>query len=198
MFLEWRRLFRDGLYAVQQRRNRIHARAERYRAYSCWLIPGALQTPDYAERVFRIVQQRDALIDDIDQAVAARLERRDRITNGRGTYAFILEEHVFRTGPATPDVMAGQLQDLLYMSARPNVSIGIIPAKPGRERWPVESFWIYDSEQVIVELVSGSLTVTQPREVAAYARTFADLAAIAVIGAQARALIRSAIDAANR
>lgn len=194
MFLDWRRLVRDGLHAVQQRRNRIHARAERFRVYSCWLLPGVLQTPAYAERVFRIIQQRDSLVDDVDQAVAARLERRERLTNGKGTYAFVLEEHVLRTGPAHPDVMAAQLEDLLGMAVRPNVSVGIIPAELGRGRWPAESFWIYDGERVNVELVSGSLTVTQPREVATYARAFAELASLAVYGAEARTLITAAID----
>ena len=45
-----------------------------------------------------------------------------------------------------------------------------------------------------VELVSGWLTLTQPREVAAYARTFGELWEIAARGAQARGVITAAID----
>ncbi len=59
---------------------------------------------------------------------------------------------------------------------------------------PVEGFWIFDTAQVNVELISGYLTITQPREVAMYADTFAELADSAVYGVKARALIRTAMD----
>ena len=59
--------------------------------------------------------------------------------------------------------------------------------------WPVEDFWIFDDRQVNVELVSGWLTLTQPREIAMYGTTFTALSEIAVRGAAARALITTAI-----
>ena len=49
-----------------------------------------------------------------------------------------------------------------------------------------------------VELVSGHLTITQPREIAMYAQVFAELAELAVYGAAARSLIMAAIDALDR
>ncbi|WP_328285702.1 hypothetical protein [Streptomyces sp. GQFP] len=61
--------------------------------------------------------------------------------------------------------------------------------------WPVESFTMYDDAQVNVELVSAHLTVTQPGEIAEYARAFAELSANAVYGTEARSLITGAIDA---
>jgi hypothetical protein len=61
--------------------------------------------------------------------------------------------------------------------------------------WPVEDFWIFDDRQVNIELVSGWLTLTQPREIVMYAKTFSQLSEIAVRGAQARALITAAINA---
>jgi hypothetical protein len=43
--------------------------------------------------------------------------------------------------------------------------------------------------QVAVELTSGHLTITQPREIAMYAQRFARLAETAAYGARARDLI---------
>ena len=60
---------------------------------------------------------------------------------------------------------------------------------------PVPPLWIFDDRQVNIELVSGWLTLTQPREIAMYAKTFSQLSEIAVRGAQARALITAAINA---
>ena len=73
--------------------------------------------------------------------------------------------------------------------------MGVIPAGPDRRRMPVEGFWVFDSAQVNVELVSGYLTITQPPEVAQYVEAYAELAREAVYGADARALIVRAIDA---
>ena len=62
---------------------------------------------------------------------------------------------------------------------------------------PVPPLWIFDDRQVNIELVSGWLTLTQPREIAMYAKAFGDLSDLAVRGAKARALITKAIDALN-
>jgi hypothetical protein len=70
--------------------------------------------------------------------------------------------------------MAAQLGHLLVIAALPNVSLGIVPARPDREAtWIVESFWMFDDQQVMVELVSGHLTITQPREIACMRRSSA-------------------------
>ncbi len=61
--------------------------------------------------------------------------------------------------------------------------------------WPVEGFWIFDEERVLVELVTAEITVTQPREITQYERTFSALAELAVYGVSARRLITTAIDA---
>ena len=46
--------------------------------------------------------------------------------------------------------------------------------------WPVEDFWIFDDRQVNVELVSGWLTLAQPREIAMYSKAFSDLSDLAI------------------
>jgi hypothetical protein len=61
------------------------------------------------------------------------------------------------------------------------VSLGIIPQRASRHRiLPSEGFVMFDTALVIVELVSGVLSVTQPREIAMYTTDFTDLASIAV------------------
>lgn len=80
--------------------------------------------------------------------------------------------------------------DLTEVTTWPAVSLGTIPASPDRGvAGPAEDFWIYDNDQVNVELISGYLTVTQPHEIAMYAQMFGRLAEIAVYGLRARELI---------
>ena len=90
--------------------------------------------------------------------------------------------------------LARQLRHLLDVMQLASVSLGVIPADIDRSsRWPVEDFYIFDSAQANVELVSGFLTITHPREIAMYAETFTALSKLAVYGSTARALIQASL-----
>ncbi len=133
-------------------------------------------------------------MDDVADAVAARMERQHVLYEGNRRFAFLIEEPVLRNTLSAAETQRTQLEQLLIVSRLPNVSLGVIPVSQRRPRLPVENFWIYDVAQVNVELVSGYLTITQPSEIASYADTFAGLADMAVYGPKARALITTARD----
>ncbi|OII66229.1 transcriptional regulator [Streptomyces sp. CC53] len=195
MWVNWRRMERAGLKQAQEARLPLYQRTRRFRSYSSWLVPGMIQTQPYTTAALQAIQRRRGLVDDVADAVAARMERQRVLYEGDRRFAFLVEESVLRAGIGGAEVMSGQLGHLISIASLPNVSLGVVPMRPDRERWPAEGFWIYDTAQVNVELISGYLTITQPSEVAMYAETFAELAALAVYGAAARALITSALDA---
>lgn len=194
MWVTWRQMERTGLRRAQEARLPLYERTRWFRAYSPGLFPGLLQTYDYTEDVLRAVQQRRVVVDDVADAVAARMERQQVMYEGQRRFAFLVEESVLRNGLGDADTQAEQLGHLLTVGALPNVSVGVVPMRLGRVRMPVEGFWIFDTAQVNVELVSGYLTITQPSEVKAYADTFAKLADMAVYGDKARALLAKALD----
>ncbi len=195
MFIEWRRLARNGLRHAQESRAPLYERTRHFRAYSSRLLPGMIQTPAYTGHVLASIQRQQGLADDVEQALAARMKRQRLLHRGSRVFAFLVEESLLSTGVGGCEVMADQLQHLTEVARLPNVSLGVVPARPNRETWPVEDFWIYDNTQVNVELVSGYLTITQPGEVAMYAQAFSSLANLAVYGSAARSLITSAINA---
>jgi hypothetical protein len=161
-----------------------------------WLIPGAVQTAGYTTAVLRAIAARRNLPDDTDEAAAVRADRLRLLREGDHRFLIVIEESVLHSVIGGADVMAGQLGHLITVASLPSVSLSIIPM--GLERdvmWPAEDFWIFDNAQVNVELISGWLTLTQPREIALYAEAFSDLTDLAVRGAQARAIITKAIDA---
>ncbi|MER5767103.1 helix-turn-helix domain-containing protein [Streptomyces sp. NPDC001985] len=194
MWVEWRRMERTGLRSAQEAVRPLFERTRRFRAYSSWFVPGLIQSRAYTESVLRAVQRRRVIVDDVDAAVEARMARQNVLRSDR-VFAFLLEESVLRSGIGGPEVMAGQLEQLATMAALPNISLGVIPMRPDRSRMPVEGFWIYDTAQVNVELVSGYLTLIQPSEISMYADTFAELAGQALYGADARGLIAEALRA---
>ncbi|WP_228079124.1 helix-turn-helix domain-containing protein [Streptomyces profundus] len=193
-WLTWRRLERAGLKRSQEERLPLYQRTRRFRSYSVWALPGLLQTHQYTEDVLRTIQQQRVPMNDVADAVAARMERQRVLREGQRVFAFLIEEPALRNTLSTGATQKEQLEHLLTVSDLPHVSLGVVPVAQRRPQLPVENFWIYDNAQVNVELVSGYLTLTQPTEVKAYADTFAKLAALAVYGAQARALIYRARD----
>jgi transcriptional regulator with XRE-family HTH domain len=193
MWIGWRRMERAGLKQAQEARLPLFERTRRFRSYSSWLVPGLIQTYGYTESVLRAVQRRRVEVDDVAEAVAVRMERQRVLYEGGRQFAFLIEESVLRNGLCGAEVLIGQLGHLLTVGSLPNVSLGVVPMGSDRSRMPVEGFWIFDAEQVNVELVSGYLTLTQPSEVDAYADTFAELADLAVYGADARELITAAV-----
>ncbi|MGY5126411.1 helix-turn-helix domain-containing protein [Streptomyces nigrescens] len=195
MWVNWRRMERAGLRQAQEARLPLYRKTRRFRSYSSWLVPGMIQTQPYTTAALQAIQRRRGLVDDVADAVAARMLRQRVLCEGDRRFAFLVEESVLRTGIGGAEVMSGQLGHLVSVASLPHVSLGVVPMTPDRERWPTEGFWIYDAAQVNVELVSGYLTITQPSEVALYAETFAELAALAVYGPAARALITSAMNA---
>ena len=190
MFVEWRRMERTGLRQAQESVLPLWERTQNFRIYSSRMVPGPVQTDDYIRTVLESVRARRELPDDVEDAVRVRVDRQRLTQVGNHRFAIILEENVLRHQVGGSAVMAAQLGHLLIASALPAVSLSVIPLGADRSYVrPVESFWLFDDDLVNVELVSGHLTVTQPREVAMYAKTFSDLAALAVSGGKARSLM---------
>ncbi|MBA2806976.1 helix-turn-helix domain-containing protein [Streptomyces sp. KM273126] len=194
MWVQWHRIERTGLRRAQESVLPLYERTTRFRAYSPNFVPGLIQTYGYTEEVLRAVQRRRVEVDDVADAVAARMERQRVLHEGHRRFAFLVEQSVLSNALGEPETQQEQLEHLLMVAALPNVSLGVVRTRTGRSRMPTEGFWIYDTAQVNVELVSGYLTITQPQEVAMYAETFAELADNAVYGAKARALITAAMN----
>ncbi|GGT02362.1 transcriptional regulator [Planobispora rosea] len=194
MFVEWRQMERTGLRRAQEAVLPLWERTRHFRIYSPRMVPGPLQTRAYITAVLTSLTRRRSIPDDVEQAVQVRVDKQHVIYEGDHQFAILLEENVLHHPIGGAEAMAGQLGHLLTVSTLPSVSLGIIPLGADRsDIWPVEGFWMFDEAEVTVELVSGHLTITQPREIAMYGATFAEMANLAVYGASARTLITKAI-----
>ncbi|MFF3598036.1 helix-turn-helix domain-containing protein [Kitasatospora indigofera] len=196
MYVEWRRMERSGLRQAQEAVRPLYERTRHFRAYAPWVLPGIFQTRAYTTAILTAIRERRGLLDDVAAAVNERMDRQHILHDGPHRFAVLIEESTLRNGLGGRPVMLDQLRHLLAVSRLPNVSLGVLALRPDRDKaWPVEGFWIYDTTQVNVELISGYLTITQPSEIAMYADVYAELSAQAVHGAPARALITAAINA---
>ncbi|MER5996430.1 helix-turn-helix domain-containing protein [Streptomyces viridosporus] len=195
MYMEWRRLHKDGMRKVQEDWYALHEQTRHCRVYVSNLPPGFLQTPAFATALMEQITRFQGTPNDIAEAVAARVARSRFLYEGGHVYVVLLEESVLRYRTADPDAMRGQLRHLLAVMPLASISLGIIPFTAQRTVWPLEAFYVHDDTMAVVETLTAEIKVTQPREVADYAKAFAGLASMAVYGDAARALIQAAIDA---
>lgn len=163
-------------------------------------MPGYLQTPGYAAALTSAIAGFRGTPDDVREAVDVRMRRGRVIHEGDHRFATLIEENVLHHRVGDPDVVAGQLGNLLATMTLPSISLGVIPATVAREGviWPFEQFTVFDDSRIHVELLAAKVTVTAPGELDIYLRAFARLTEIAVYGADARALIVKAVGALDR
>lgn len=90
------------------------------------LVPGLLQTADYA----RAILSEDS---DTDTRVTLRMGRREILRRTRDPVELhaLIDDEVFSRGFVTPAVMAEQLNHLLTMAKLPNVTIQLVPSTHG-------------------------------------------------------------------
>jgi transcriptional regulator with XRE-family HTH domain len=195
MWQDWRRAERGGLMQLHQQVRGLYASTRLFRVYCADSIPGLLQTDAYTRAALTAVRDvRELPLDDVEDTVAERAARRRLLRNGTQRLVVVMEEIALRYRAAPTAVMVEQLEHLIEATTMPTVSLGIIPEDANRRvRYPVETFYAFDDQQVQVELVSGFLTVTQEPEIALYLQTFRDLLDLSVRGPSARRLIESAV-----
>jgi transcriptional regulator with XRE-family HTH domain len=195
MWVTYQRLNRAGLRRAQQSVRPAFEQAALIRSYQPRIIPGLLQTPAYTTVMLEVSRDRQGTArDDITDAVGERMDRRQILTQAGHRFEFVIEEQVLRYQLCAAGTLSEQLQHLRDISRLAQVSLGIIPQRADRHGiLPSEGFVMFDTGLVIVELVSGVLSVTQPREIAMYTKDFTDLASVAVYGGGARQLISMAL-----
>jgi transcriptional regulator with XRE-family HTH domain len=194
-YREWRREWRAGAHRRQQSIAAQEAETTLFRIFEPIVVPGLLQTREYAARRFRDNIAFHGTGGDVDTAVQARMDRQDVLRRGDRDRRFhmVICEVALTIGLADDHVLIGQLERLLTLSILPRLSLGIIPTRARHRRAPHHGFWVFDERLVLVNTASAELTITQPREIAVYLREFEWLAASAVYGASARELISRAI-----
>lgn len=188
-FAEWRRIMRSGTRRRQQASATLYERARLFRIYEPAVMPGLLQTRDYAVAVLSSFIDLVRVPDDAEQGATARLERQRVLTHGDRRFHMVLGQQALHTNVGGPEIMTGQLEHLLAAFRLPRLRLGIIPFD-APYRVPLNNgFWILDEALVQFDTYSAELSLVRPDEITLYGRAFERLAALAVYGSEARAII---------
>ncbi|BCK56754.1 DUF5753 domain-containing protein [Nocardia wallacei] len=198
-YVEFRRQSRAGMKRVLGAHTlERYERTKVFRVYEHNVVPGLFQTAEYSAAMLSFWVRFLGTPNDVEDAVAVRMQRQRILQRGGKRFVVLLEEQALRTWFGTAEVQAGQLGRLLELMALPNISLGIIPLMTERAAVASTGFWIFDDELVAVETPTANIQITQPAECTLYARMFEELKRSAVHGRRARRLILDALADLNR
>jgi transcriptional regulator with XRE-family HTH domain len=193
-FAEWRRIIRSGIRRRQEASAAVYERARLFRIYEPQVIPGLLQTRDYAGSVLSTSISFFRVPDDAEEGADARIEQQRVLTHGDRRFHMLLGEQALHTNVGGAEVMAGELEHLLGLLRLPRMRLGVIPFD-APYRVPLNNgFWLLDESLVQFDTYTAELSLIRPDEIELYGRAFERLAALAVYGAEAREIIAGALD----
>jgi transcriptional regulator with XRE-family HTH domain len=193
-FAEWRRIMRSGTRRRQQASASVYERARLFRIYEPAVVPGLLQTRDYAVAVLSSFIDFVRVPDDAEEGATARIERQRVLTHGDRRFHMVLAQQALHTNVGGIEIMTGQLEHLLGMLRLPRLRLGIVPFD-APYRVPLNNgFWILDEALVQFDTYSAEVSLVRPDEIMLYGRAFERLAALAVYGAEARTIITATLD----
>lgn len=148
--------------------------------YTAGVIPGLLQTLDYA-RAIRETPDSALPPQDVDEYLAMRMRRQQILDRpSPPTYHLVLDESVIRRRVGGPGVMAAQLDHLLKRGREPHISIQVLPFAAGAYSAALNSFIVYGGpdpslDVIFIETVAGSLILEEPEARERYAGAIAFL-----------------------
>jgi transcriptional regulator with XRE-family HTH domain len=121
---------------------RAEGEAQSLRIWSPTLIPGLLQTAEYARALF-LAEQTDISDDAIDALVAARRHRRSIFDRADpADVVVVLDEAVLHRLIGSPQVMHDALVHLAELSQRPYLVVQVVPASNGANAGLSGAFYI--------------------------------------------------------
>lgn len=177
-FTEYRDLYSKDF----MQRLALESAASVHRQFGASLLPGLLQTEEYMRAVIG-AYGKDMPEENVDRVVESRLARQELLDQGEGReFSFVLDESVVRRVTGGRGVMRAQLEHLADLSARPHVTIQILPFSIGAHPGVQGPFTLFEfqaegmEDSLFIEDSRGLTTAsTSPEETRKYLERFWEL-----------------------
>ncbi len=133
-------------------------------SYETLVVPGLLQTEEYARAVFGAATRPNNSGDSVERKVAVRMARQELLTGANPLKVWaILDESVIRRQIGGPAVLRGQLKRLCEVGTSPRVTIQVVPFDAGPIPGMIGSFSVVrfplaeDPDIVYIEGATGDV-----------------------------------------
>jgi transcriptional regulator with XRE-family HTH domain len=190
----WRLLHAQGIGKHQTDIERMEQTAIRLRLFQPNLVPGLLQTAEYARRAIELATDAE----DIGLGVARRMARQQILYDRGKSFEFVITEGAMRWRIVPTDAHVGQLHHLASLATLENVAIGVVPWHALVGAHQSTMFCLFDDALAYVELLNGEVATEDRQDIAQYAATFAALNDSAVTGEDAIAELQRIAETLER
>ncbi|WBB59943.1 helix-turn-helix transcriptional regulator [Streptomyces sp. WMMC500] len=182
-----------------KRRMQLEERARIIEEYSGYIVPGLVQTEEYARAVFR-ASNPEMSADEVEDRVAARLGRQQILKAATPPYlSVILDEAVIRRPIGGPAVMRTQLAGLLPLADTAHTIVQVLPFAHGEHGLMGGSLTLLTIDDAPVVAYEEGITTGHLIETSESARkrrrAYDLLRAYALSPRDTAAVIRSAMEA---
>jgi hypothetical protein len=150
------------------------------------ILPAMLRVPRYDDAVRGEASPGDS---------SSRFDsRRDPSSDSNRRGAVVLSEAALRSPVGSASVMLDQVEHLAAQAHRPNLAVGVVPLRAVLPSAIHCGFEIHDHQMVAVHVTTGSLIMTDPKDVRTYQDQFRGLHGRAVFGTDAHQVLRMVIE----
>jgi transcriptional regulator with XRE-family HTH domain len=178
----WWSMRRDILPAQLIQFIEYEAAAAVYRGFQPLLVPGLLQTEEYARTVIHKFGPGQPL-ERLDSMVEVRMKRQELLDRAdQPTLHFILDEAAIRRSVGGKTVMRRQIHHLIDVAAKQNLTVQVVPFSAGVHPGMLGPFVILqfpdpaDDDVLYLESARGDVIIRDvAEEVADYEETFEQL-----------------------
>ena len=176
---------------------KVEAEATAMHAWECMMIPGLLQTAEYA-RVLAHAARPHALDEQVEREVEIRMQRRELLRRPAPPLLWaVIDENALRR-VAGQEAMRAQYVELLEMAELPNVVVQVLPFEAGVHAGHEGAFEILerdDTEEIVwLDSHDDGRFIDRSDQVAEYRRRYDHLKATALSPAASRRLIASLLE----
>lgn len=179
----------------------MESAAHQIRTYESELVPGILQTPEHS----RALVEKGILVPSVEEqvqdSVSLRQRRQEKLTgDDPATLLAVINESALYRQVGGPNTHREQLEYLLEMNQRDNVSIRVLPFASGAHSANYGAFVVLDYTVVnkdyalaYVEYSGGALYLEAEDEVSLHSRIFDSLWQDAASLPETEGLVKDAI-----
>jgi transcriptional regulator with XRE-family HTH domain len=160
--------------------------ARSIRAYEQQVVPGLLQTEEYAKAMIRAARP-DITLEEVDRRVRVRLNRQSLLSQDDAIDLWVvLDEAVLSRPIGGDEVMRAQLERLVEAAELPNVTLQLLPFEAGAHAGMDGTFAILDFPEpgdpdvVYAENATGGLFLEKSEELRKYIFIFDHIRAAAL------------------
>jgi transcriptional regulator with XRE-family HTH domain len=178
----------------------LEAAAHSVRAYEQQVVPGLLQTEEYAKAMIRAARP-DITADEVERRVRVRLGRQSLLTQDDAIDLWVVLDEAVVSRPVGGDaVMRAQLQRLVEAADLPNVTLQVLPFEAGGHAGMDGTFAILgfpedgDPDVVYAENATGGLFLEKSEELRRYTFIFDHIRAAALGPEESLALLAQLAD----